>query len=58
MTNAQILKRIIARKGEYPSVAIEAGVTYWQLVNFSLGRTVNPKIDVWKALQKWARKQS
>lgn len=58
MTNAQILKRIIARKGEYPAVAAESGVTYWQLVNFALGRTINPKIDVWNALNKWARKQS
>jgi len=56
MTLNQIVKRIIKRKGQYRQVAVESGLTYWQIINIVSGRTTDPRLEVWNALLKWAEK--
>jgi hypothetical protein len=57
MTRPQIIKCIAERNVSYEKLSKKIGIGYWQLVNFALGRSINPKVDVWNALHKWARKQ-
>ncbi|AOI70857.1 hypothetical protein [Burkholderia ubonensis] len=43
---------LLARKGEWPRICSETGVSYWWLTKFAQGRIDNPGVLVLEKLQK------
>jgi hypothetical protein len=43
---------LLARKGEWPRISRETGISYWWLIKFAQGRIPNPGVLVLEKLQK------
>lgn len=57
MTLSMVVRKIRACNETYLCLARDIGITYSQLYRVATGRTINPKMDVWNKLLKWAETQ-
>ena len=48
-----IRTELLARKGSWPFICRETGISYWWLTKFAQGRVENPRIRVLEKLEKY-----